>query len=127
MIIIGHPDIEYKPLYMISTTKDISNTPPNSTVIFKYDPMLCKYCKQNSVDFALFIKDIKEILFASAFEARFIICNKKLSKKAQKLANEYMFDTKILLLCKSEKKMLWAAKNSIDGVIFDDAILKEGF
>ncbi len=122
MIILGHKDIEYKPFFLINNIKDISNTPSNSTVIFKFSTKLSKYCLENDVKSAVIVHDIKEIVFTSALGASFIVCEKKLVKKAQKLADEYMFDAKILLLSDDEEQMIWAAKKFIDGVLFHSGI-----
>ncbi len=124
MIIIGHKEIEYKPLYKIQNIKDISLTPSNSTVVFEFDFALAKHCLKNGIDYAIIVKNIKEVLFASALEATFIVTSeKKLTKKAQKLATEYLFDSKILFLCDDEDEMLWCAKRSIDGILLKNAIV----
>ena len=47
----------------------------------------------------------------------------EVSIEAQKIATEYIFDTKILLHVHDEDAIEDAAKNSIDGVVFSNAII----
>jgi len=125
MLIIGHSEVEYKPFYFIKSVDDIAVTPPNSTVVFEYSKNtleLMKHCRQNSVNFALICDELKDVLLANANETSFIICDKLIAKDAQNLANEYMFDAKILLYSTDEGELLESAKDSIDGLIFENAI-----
>ncbi len=122
MLIFGHPFIKYLPFYEIISIETLKNTPSNSTVIFDFDIDLLKYCKKNNIKSALRIKNIKELMFANALECNFIIANKEFATIFQKIANEYMFDTKILLFCKTDEDLEWAALQGIDGVIFQESI-----
>ena len=125
MLIIGHEEVEYKPFYFIKSTQDIAVTPPNSTVVFEYSKNnleLIKHCKDNDISFALICDELKDTLLANANEANFIICDKNIIKNAQKFADEYMFDAKILLYSGSEDELLWCANEGIDGIIFEEAI-----
>ncbi len=125
MIILGHSYIKSKPFYLIKNTKDIEKTPSNSTVVFSFTKQnleLCEFCKKNSVNFAVIVDEVRDILFASALEASYIICGKELALKAQKLADEYMFDAKILLFANEESFLEWGADLGIDGIIFENGI-----
>lgn len=125
MIIFGDDFIESEPFYHVEKVEDISKTVPNSTIVFKLcreNLELCKYAKENSVSFALHIDSVNDILYANLLEASFMICQKKLCEKAQKLADEYMFDTKILLYSEDKADLEWAANLGIDGIIFKKGI-----
>jgi len=125
MLIIGHEEVSYKPFYFIKSTQDIAVTPPNSTVVFEYSKNnleLIKHCQDNDISFALICDELKDTLLANANEANFIICDKNIIKNAQKFADEYMFDAKVLLYSGSEDELLWCANEGIDGIIFEDAI-----
>lgn len=125
MIILGHNYIKSKPFYVVKNSYDIEKTPPNSTVVFSFTKEtleLCEFCKKNSVAFAVIVDEVRDILFASALEASYIICGKELASKAQKLADEYMFDAKILLYGRDESYLEWAADLGIDGIIFENGI-----
>jgi hypothetical protein len=99
MIILGHDFVKSKPFYFIKKIEDISNTPSNSIVVFEFSEQnleLCEHCQDESVLFAIIADAVRDVLFANSLGASFIICDKKLVEKAQKLADEYMFDAKIL-------------------------------
>lgn len=125
MIILGHSYIKSEPFYLVKNSKDIEKTPPNSTVVFSFTEQnleLCEFCKKNLVNFAVIVDEVRDILFANALEATYIICGKELAAKAQKLADEYMFDAKILLFGREESYLEWGADLGIDGIIFENGI-----
>jgi hypothetical protein len=128
MLIIGLEEVEFKPFYFIKAIDDISVTPPNSTVVFEYSKdnlELIKHCRKSDVSFALICDELKDTLLANANDANFIICDKTIVKDTQKFADEYMFDAKVLLYSSSEDELLWCANESIDGIIFENAISYE--
>ena len=105
------------PFFEIISSKDIKSTPPNSIVLFDYDVKMAKYCKDNSVSFAMRIKSIKELVYANALGSDYAFVKKNFAKKAQDIANEYMFDMKIILPIKNDEEFEWAVFEGIDGVI----------
>jgi len=123
MIILGHPLIPFNSLNKVTKIEDIKKTSPNSTVLFDFvNKEVLKYCKEQNIPFAIYVKNIKESCIANAVNAKFIIMDYELSKEVQPIATEYLFDTKILLLIEHEDQIESAAKNFIDGVIFTEAI-----
>ncbi len=125
MIIIGHDYIDFKPFEKIEKQEDIAKTSPNATVVFDFHHdrvSLCHYATQNSVEFALSVKGEKEVIFAAALGASYILCEKELAIKAQKFADDYLFDAKILLQSNQEEDIEYVAKNSIDGILFEKGI-----
>ncbi len=125
MIILGHDYIKSKPFYTIKNSEDIEKTPPNSTVVFNFTEEnleLCEFCKKNSVNFAVIVDEVRDILFANSLEVSYIICTKELALRAQKFADEYMFDAKILLYGTDESFLEWGADFGIDGIIFENGI-----
>jgi len=128
MLIIGHSDVEFEPFFFIKSIADIEVTPPNSTVVFEYSKTtleIIRYCQNNEISFALICDELKDTLLANANRADFIICDKLIAKDAQSFANEYMFDSKILLYATKESELLECAKLGIDGIIFENAISYE--
>ena len=128
MLIIGAKEVPYNPFYFIKSSEDIDVTPPNSVVVFEYSTgrlELINYCKNNNVSFALICDELQDVLFASANGASFIICDKTNIKKAQKYADSYMLDAKILLYTSSKDDLLWCADEEIDGILFEDGISYE--
>ncbi len=125
MIIIGHSFVKFRPFYLIKTSNDITNTPSNSCVVFEFDEKnvaLCEHCHQSGIQFASICDSIRAVLFANALNASYIICDKVISIKAQKLADNYMFDSKILLYSGDEADIEWAAENEIDGILLEKGI-----
>lgn len=125
MIIIGHRYIEYDPLYFIKEIEDIKNTPPNSTLIFEFNEKnipLAKHCQKNGIDFAIIADTKRELYFANLFDPKYIICDKNAILVAQKFADDYIIDAKILLYSSDEKDLDFVASNAIDGILFEEAI-----
>jgi hypothetical protein len=125
MLIFGHKFINSESFYLIKRIEHIKKTPSNSTVIFEFNELnleLCYYCQQNSVKFAVIADNVKDILFSSSLDASFIVCDKVLAPKAQKYADEYMFDAKILLYSSDDEDLEWSADLGIDGVLFEKGI-----
>ncbi len=131
MIIIGHRWIDSKPFYSVESIKDIKKTPSNSTVLILFSEEnidLCKYCSSNNIIFGLGVRKKREIVFAAALGASYLASDsKKLIKKAQKLADRYLFDMKILFLVENEKKLMWATKHGIDGLLFERGVINGDF
>lgn len=128
MILIGHPYIPFKPFEKIACQEDVALTSPQATVVFDFDHdkvSLCHYLVQNDVSFALYVKAEKEVILASSLGASYIICDASLAKIAQTFADDYLFDAKILLQSNNEEDIVYAAKNSIDGILFEKGV-KDG-
>ena len=128
MLIIGAKEVAYNPFYFIKSSEDIDVTPPNSVVVFEYSSSkleLINHCRKNDISFALICDELQDVLFASANGASYIICDKTNIKKAQKYADDYMFDAKILLYTSNQDDLLWCADEGIDGVLFEDGISYE--
>ena len=131
MIIIGHRWIDSTPFYSVDSIEDIKKTPPNSKVLILFSEEnldLCKYCSSNGVIFGVGVQKKKEILFASSLGASYLVSDsKKLMKKAQKLAENYLFDMKTLLLVENEKNLMWVANSGIDGILFERGVINGNF
>jgi hypothetical protein len=126
MIIIGHPLVDFKPFYKIGDIKSIKNTPPNSILLFEFNEnkiSYFRYCRENDISFAVEVKDIKELLITNANKASFALLSLKFAKEAQKLADDYLFDMRILAKIESEEEMIKMSHERIDGVIFKRSII----
>lgn len=122
MIIIGDKLIPFEELFKINSTNDIKNTKANSTVLFTYCDEISKYCFENEISFAVVVNSIKEAVYSSNLNAKYIIANKELSKELQKIADNYMYDAKILAIIESSDEFEEIAKAQIDGVIYKNLI-----
>ncbi len=126
MIIIGHPLVDFKPFYKIGDIKSIKNTPPNSILLFEFNEnkiSYFRYCRENDISFAVEVKDTKELLITNANKASFALLSLKFAKEAQKLADDYLFDMRILAKIESEEEMIKMSHERIDGVIFKRSII----
>lgn len=119
MLIYGHKLIKTPKFRWVkddSFQKDAINC-------FVYDEKLIEKAKKEGVEFALVVKNGDEILLANAVQAKFILTQKpNLAKKASKMAEFYLFDSKILLITPSLNALEKAYKLGVDGVILKDMI-----
>jgi len=126
MIIIGHPDIPFDPLYYVETIEEIAKTPPNSTLwlgSFAEAKDIAKHCYENHISYAVMAESLNDALLANALHAQYILADHSLASKLQKIAENYLFDAKILVPVSYESEMEIVAEAGIDGVIFQDAII----
>lgn len=123
MIIIGDKLVPSTELFKIFNIEDIKNTEANSTLYFLFNYEILKYCFENSLDYAVKIKSLKEAIYANALNAKYIIAEKKLAKKVQKIAENYMFDSKVLAIIETNDEFEDIAKVEIDGVIYKESLV----
>jgi len=125
MIIIGHPWIESKRFCKVFSQEDIKKSKANDVVLL--EPLVdsheyAKYCQENQIPFAVVVNTLNEAIFANALGASYIICEEDDALMIQPIAQEYLFDTRILVLIHDEKEINKIARGGIDGVIFAEAI-----
>ncbi|WP_321315605.1 hypothetical protein [Halarcobacter sp.] len=118
MILIGDNLIPHKACFFIDSIMDIEHTEPNSTLIFNYDENLLLYCRKNHISCAVVISSIKEAIYCNALNSKYIICDRKIAKNIQKIAENYMFDSKILAIIESDDEIEKIALSEIDGAIY---------
>ena len=127
MLIIGHDYIPSKPLYFIESRAAILHTPSNSTILinFKEENLdLITHAKENYLSFAIEVESLVELLFAHNLQANYILVPSNLAHEAQKIAETYLFDAKILVEITTQEEIEHFAKLGVDGVIFSEAIIK---
>lgn len=122
MILIGDKNIPFENIATINEEKDIENTLPNSTVLFSFDFNLMNFCKSHDVAYGVKISSIKEVIYSNALNAKYIICEKELSKQVQDIATNYMFDSRILAIIVEDNEIEELALNNIDGVIYKNIL-----
>lgn len=118
MILIGNPNISYEVIEQISSIEDIKDTQPNSTLLFDFDMKLLKYTQANDIRSAVLVHNISDVIYASNLGAFYIIPNSDILLKTQKLADNYVFDSKILAIIENDEEMEQMALEEIDGVIY---------
>ena len=124
MILLGDDLVPYENINLINSIEDISNTASNCTLLFSVDYDLMKYCFENQLPYAVKIASIKDAVYANALNAKYIICKEKLDIDVQKIAEDYMFDSKILAILKSSDDIEAIAQNGIDGAIYERLLEK---
>jgi len=121
MIVFGYKYIispSFKKVTDINSIKKLSN---QDIMFNRYNNNLIPlylYAKRNEVKFAIKVNTLLELVIASSHGADYILVNSKLVQKAQKYANDYLIDSKILLIIDNKNQIQEAVVNSIDGVIF---------
>lgn len=127
MLFFGHRFIESEIFYHISDMDAIVKTPPNATLYLYFSEEnldMIDYLRANEIAFVLHVESITQLLYAHALGAKYVTLQKDLAKTAQKIAEEYLFDTKILAHIQSEDEIEELAFEGIDGVVFPAAIVK---
>jgi len=127
MLFFGHRFIESENFYHVSSIEAIKNTPSSSTILvdFKEENLdIINHSVQNSVPLVIQVHNITQILYASSFGAKYILVGKELAKSAQDLADNYLFDAKILTAIEREDEIEELALLGVDGVIFSNAVIK---
>ena len=125
MIIIGHPWIKSNRFFKVFSVKGIEKSQADDVILL--EPLvdshtLAQHCQANNIPFAVVANNLEDALFANALGAKYIICEEDDALMIQPIANEYLFDTRILVLIHSEKEISKIARGGVDGVIFADAI-----
>ncbi len=122
MILIGDEIVPYETIEKIKNKDDILKTKPNSTLLFEYNSSLMQFCAKNSISFAVVVNNIKEVIYSNALNAKYIVCEKELSKKAQTIAQNYLFDSKVLAIIFNNDELEEIANSEIDGVIYKELL-----
>ena len=127
MLFFGHKFLESEKFYHVFDIDTIIQTPPSSIMYLEFSEKnldIISYMNKNKIEFALKVENITALVYASALGASYIVLNQELAKTAQKIAENYLFDAKILVHIESEKDIEEIALLGIDGVIFTEAIIK---
>lgn len=122
MILLGDSLIPCEETFFIKTKEEIKNSNSNSILIFEYNEDLLRYCFENSLGYGVLVKSLKEAIYSNALNAKYIVCDKNLDKDIQNLAENYMFDSKILSIIDSSNEIEDIALKQIDGVIYKNIL-----
>ncbi len=125
MIVVGHPWIKSKKFCKVFSIENIKSCGADSIVLL--EPLVdshghAQYCKENNIKYAVVVKSLNDAIFSNALGAKYMICEEDDALMIQPIAQEYLFDTRILVLIHNIKEMPKIARGGIDGVIFAEAI-----
>jgi hypothetical protein len=118
MILIGDKLIPFENMYKINSINDLQDTTVKHTISFGYNEKLMEYVCKNDLQYAVVVSSIKESIYANALNAKYIIAAKELAMKIQQIAENYMFDSKILAIIESNEEIEEVALKEVDGVIY---------
>jgi hypothetical protein len=122
MIIIGDEFIPYERIEKVEKISHIKLTSPNSTLYFPFSKEMLLFCMENSLACAVNISSIKEAVYANALGAKYILPSREILQAVQKLAENYLFDSKVLALIENEDEIEDLALKNIDGAVFQKII-----
>lgn len=122
MILIGDKLVPFENISFISNVEDIKSTKANSTLLFNYNEELLVYCSKNELSSAIIVNSIKDAIYSNNLNAKYIISEKELAVEIQKIADNYMYDSKNLAIVDSNEDFEQIARNEIDGVIYRNLI-----
>mgnify|MGYP003611154677 FL=1 len=122
MILIGDKLVPFPEISFISNIEQINSTKANSIVLFVYDEKLLKYVCDNELPSAVIVKSIKDAIYCNNLNVKYIISEKTLASQIQKIADNYMYDSKNLAIIDSNDEFEEIAINEIDGIIYRNLI-----
>ena len=122
MILIGDKLVPFPEISFISNIEQINSTKANSIVLFVYDEKLLKYVCDNELPSAVIVKSIKDAIYCNNLNVKYIISEKPLAKEIQKIADNYMFDSKNIAIIDSNDEFEEVAISEIDGIIYRNLI-----
>ena len=125
MIVIGHPWIKSQKLCKVFSIEDIKSSDSNDIVLL--EPLVdshrfAQYCQENGIAYAVVTNNLDDAIFANALGAKYMICEEDIALMIQPIAQEYLFDARILVLIHNQKEISKIARGGIDGVVFAEAI-----
>ena len=127
MLLFGHRFIESKEFYHIFDIDSIEKTPSSSFLYLDFSEKnldIIEHLRSNQILFALGVTNINELIYAAALGASYIMVSRNFAKSAQDIAENYLFDAKILAHIQEESEIEEMALLGIDGVYFAEAIVK---
>ena len=122
MIIIGDKLVPFEEVIYIKNIENIKYTKANSTIIFDYDEKTLEYSYKNNLSSAVVVSSIKEAIYCNSLNVKYIISEKNLACEIQKIADNYMYDSKNLVIVNSNEEFEQTAIAQIDGVIYRELI-----
>ncbi|KEA46146.1 hypothetical protein CR66_02755 [Campylobacter mucosalis] len=122
MQLIGYDLVPYEQLNFIQSERHIC-----ANCLFKFDENLIDIAVKQDVEFSVICEDLSEAIIANATKAKFIICDTKNAKNFVKMAEFYMFDSKIACVIKDSSELEKLANLGVDTAIFTKGIKNGNF
>ena len=126
MIIVGHKWIKSSRFFKVFSLEDIKRSQAGDVLLFEPlvdSHLFAAHCQEHDIPYAVAVSSLNDALFANALEAKYIICEEEDALMIQPIGQEYLFDTRVLVLIHTEKEIAKIARAGIDGVIVASAIV----
>ncbi len=125
MIIMGHPWVDSPKFSKIFSIKELDGVQPGNIPLL--EPLtdsqsIASYCQKNDIPYAITVNSLTHAILTNALGAKYMVCEEYVAFIVQPVAQEYLFDTRVLVLIHDEKEISKIARSGIDGVIFPEAI-----
>jgi len=118
VIVLGDEKIDTKSIVYSSNFQDVKNSSPNDIIKLNYDVGYLKQLVSNDIECIVQVENIQDLIYANILKATYILVHKNIAKQAQNIADDYMFDSKILVAISSKEEIEKIAYDAIDGVLF---------
>lgn len=122
MFIIGSEDILNEKAYICKNENEILKYHNNNLIIIE-SVKLAKFCFKEKIPYIVWTNSIVSMIYCHNLKANYFINEDiRFTSKLQKIANEYLMDSKIALMIHTKTSINKAIENGIDGVIFKSCI-----
>ena len=108
----NHPKVVFKP-----SLSGIDQTPAGSIVVTPFDRADMEKYEQYAPVLGLIVYSPTDFIVAAKCGVRYAVASYGLAKLIQKIADNYLYDTRVLALIEEEEEIEQAAMDEIDGVI----------
>ncbi|AXP08541.1 hypothetical protein N4T57_04360 [Campylobacter hepaticus] len=120
MLIIGHDLLQDLDFHFFQENEIIQE---DRIYCVFYDEKSISYLKAKHAQFAILVQNKDEIFLSNALQAKFLIFqDPKLAQFASKVAEFYIFDSKILMLANTLQNLEKFYKLKVDGIILKTKI-----
>ncbi|MDR1452339.1 MAG: hypothetical protein LBI57_08450 [Helicobacteraceae bacterium] len=122
MILIGVNealDAETK-IAFVKSIEAIEKTPAGSLIILTFNENDLAFYANARILVAVIVKSLREFILLAATGAKYALAGFTLANAAQKLADRYLYDIKVLAIV-PERQIAKIAKRGIDGIFTKEA------
>ncbi len=103
----------------IERFSQVDNTSPDDIVKLNFDIELLEKLSTNDIECLVVANSIYEVVYANTLKADYILVPENITTQAQNIADNYMFDSKIIVSISNKKQLEVYAIEGIDGVVFE--------
>jgi hypothetical protein len=125
MIILNDPIFSDELFMEISSKEELEKLSAGVTPLFIFnqnDLELYKFCKENSIPYAVEVHDLLDYIFVSNLGAKYAIVDSiifGLPRKLQQIADSYLLETKVIMPIGDYSEIPNWINSEIDGVIIN--------